>query len=319
MSRKFYFHQIILLAGVYLILFSGKAKAQTDIDAIMMDKHNLCIGPMYGNSSWKNYWEGTLKRDNANLGTVSSNIYSIMGNYGILDNLNILFGLPYIATKASAGTNHGMKGLQDISLWIKYMPLEKTLGKGTFSIYTIAGLSFPSTNYPADYLPLSIGLHSTNLSLRAMLDYQINQWFATLSGTFIQRSNVKIDRNSYYTTEMHYTNLVDMPNAIQYNLRTGIRNERFIAEAVLSNWTTLGGFDITRNNMPFLSNKMNMTTIGINGKYNLAKIQGLSATGGIHAAVAGRNTGQVTNFNIGIFYVLGPKKDKQTKTPKIKK
>jgi hypothetical protein len=51
-------------------------------------------------SSWKNYWEGTLKRENLNLGDLSLQMYSVMGNYGITNKLNVLFGLPYVKTKA---------------------------------------------------------------------------------------------------------------------------------------------------------------------------------------------------------------------------
>ena len=61
-------------AGLF-ILASFIASAQTDMDAIMMEKNAFCVGPMYAYSSWKNYWEGTLKRDNQNLGTVSTQMY----------------------------------------------------------------------------------------------------------------------------------------------------------------------------------------------------------------------------------------------------
>src|SRR5882762_3456890 len=87
---------VLLFSALHLI-----SKAQTDIDAIMMAKNNFCVGGTYSHSSWKNYWEGTLKRDNQNLGTVSTNMYMLMGNYGINDKLNLLFGIPYITTKAS--------------------------------------------------------------------------------------------------------------------------------------------------------------------------------------------------------------------------
>ncbi len=291
--------------------------AQTDIDAIMMNKKQFCGGLMFGSGSWKNYWEGTNKRDNANLGTVSSKEYSVQGNYGIKNNLNVLFSLPYISTKASGGTLHSMKGLQDFSLFIKYMPVEKELGPGVFSAYTIGGVSFPTTNYVADFLPLSIGLHSTNLSLRGMFDYQIKSWFATISGTYIQRSNVKIDRTSYYTTELHYSNEVRMPDATSFNVRAGFRNEKLIAEAVLNNWTTQGGFDISKNNMPFLSNKMNSTTVGFNGKYYFEKVHNFSITGGFSYTVAGRNVGQNTHYNIGTFYVFGVGK-KHKNAPVVK-
>ena len=92
------------------------AVAQTDIDAIMMQKKNFCTGLMYGYGSWKNYWEGTYKRENQNLGKVSTQSVSVMGNYGYSDKLNFIFSVPYIKTKASAGTLAGMKGIQDLSL-----------------------------------------------------------------------------------------------------------------------------------------------------------------------------------------------------------
>ena len=298
---------IIILCSIFSFHTSF---AQTDIDAIMMNKKQFCAGIMYGSGSWKNYWEGTNKRDNANLGTVSTKEYMVQGNYGITNNLNILFSLPYISNKATAGTMHSIKGLQDLSLFVKYMPLKKKIGLGTFSLYSIGGLSFPTTNYVADYLPLSIGMHSTNLSFRGMLDYQISSWFATVSGTYIQRSNVKIDRTSYYTNELHYTNEVFMPNATSFNFRTGIRNDLLIAEAFVNNWITRGGFDISKNNMPFLSNRMNSTTVGFNGKYYLKKVNNLSITGGFHYTVAGRNVGETTHYNVGAFYVLNFNKKK---------
>jgi len=170
--------------------------AQTDADAIMMVKKNFCVGGMYDYSSWKNYWEGTLKRNNQNLGTVSTQMVGIMGTYGISKKLNVLFGVPYVQTKASAGTLHGQKGLQDLSLWVKWMPFEKQVGNGTLSLFGIGGFSFPTTNYVADFLPLSIGLHSKNLTLRVMADYQLGNFFVTASGSYVVRSNIKIDRTS---------------------------------------------------------------------------------------------------------------------------
>ncbi|MFX4481927.1 hypothetical protein ABTA99_19855, partial [Acinetobacter baumannii] len=73
-----------------------------------------------------------------------------MGNYGLKDNLNILFSLPYITTKASAGTLAGQKGIQDFSLMVKWLPIEKKLWKGTFSLYALGGFSAPASNYVAD-------------------------------------------------------------------------------------------------------------------------------------------------------------------------
>ncbi|HEX6431781.1 MAG TPA: hypothetical protein VF008_29020 [Niastella sp.] len=292
--------------------------AQTDFDAIMMTKNNFCIGPMYAYSSWKNYWEGTLKRENLNLGTVSSHMVSVMGNYGLSNKLNILFGVPYISTKTSAGTLHKQRGIQDGSLWLKWMPIERKIGKGDLSIYGIAGASVPLTNYVADYLPLAIGVRSKTVSLRAMGDYQVGKFYVTASGTYMFRSNIKIDRDAYYTTEMHYTNEVSMPDVITYNIRTGYRQPNLIAEVFLDNQITQGGFDITRNNMPFPSNQMNATRLGIWVKHELQVIQGLSLIATGNYVVTGRNMGQATTVGGGIFYIIDFNKKKQA-SPSLKK
>ncbi len=304
------------LLSVALLFLATSSMAQTDGDAIMMQKHNFCGGAMYGYSSWKNYWEGTLKRDNENLGTVSTQMVSIMGNYGITDKLNVLFGVPWIQTKASAGTLHGLNGIQDLSLWVKYMPIETKLGKGTFSLYGLGGLSTPLSNYVADFQPLAIGLHSTTLSGRIMADYQLNKFFATASGTYTYRNNIHIDRTAYYTTELHLTNEVEMPDMASFAFRTGYRSNYLIAEAVLMNNTTLGGFDIRRNDMPFPSNKMNGTAAGINIKYTFKKLPNLSLVGGANTVLAGRNIGQSTGGNAGVFYIfnLSHKKAKSDST-----
>ena len=293
--------------------------SQTDIDGIMMEKNALCIGPMFGHSSWKSYWEGNLKRENLNLGKVSTTMYNIMGNYGITNKLNILFGLPYIKTKASAGQLKGLKGVQDFSLWVKWKAYSKKIGQGRLSLFAIGGYSLPASDYTADFLPMSIGLESKNLSLRGMADYQRGSWFGTVSGTYVRRSNITLDRNAYYTTEVHYTNEVKMPDAASFNVRVGYRNKGLIAEAIVDNWTTLGGFDITRNNMPFPSNKMNATRIGFNFKYEMLFHPQLSLTGNASTTVAGRNIGQATGFNAGIFYVIDFSKKNKADSDKSKK
>lgn len=297
MSKKLLL--LLFISGFFL----QKTFSQTDIDGLMMQKNFFCIGPTAGYSSWKNYWEGTLKRENLNMGRVSTTNFMIMGNYGITNKLNVLFGVPYVKTKASAGNMAGQKGLQDFSLFVKWVGYQKHIAHGDLKAIVVGGVSAPLSNYTADFLPLSIGLHSKNATGRLMLDYQRNHWFATASYTYMARSNVTIDRSTYYTTEMHYTNEVKMPDASQWNFRLGYRSEVLVAEAVGNIWTTLGGFDIPRNGMPFVSNKMNATSIGVNLKYE-TPLNGLSVVANGSTTVAGRNVGQSTGFNAGVFYIM---------------
>ena len=295
--KKFFMLMAILLSAGHLL-------AQTDEDAIMMSKKNFCLGGTFMYSSWDHYWEGTFKRDNQNIGTMSTKMYGLMGTYGVSGKLNILVNAPYVATHVTRGTLHDQHGIQDLSAWIKWLAAEKNIGKGVLSLYVLGGGSVPLTNYIADFLPLSIGLHSKTLSGRLMLDYQLGNFFSTASATRTWRDNIKIDRNSYYTTELHLTNEVDMPDAAMYNFRTGYRSERWIIEAVATRMVTLGGFDIRKNDMPFPSNRMDATMVGGHFKYNFTFLEGLSLTGGGNYTVNGRNVGQSKAFDAGVFYIL---------------
>jgi hypothetical protein len=301
-------------AGLSLcwMLMLGSARAQTDLDAIMMNKNNICTGFQYSFGTWEKYWEGTLKRTNLNLGDVTTQMVGWMGNYGITKKLNFLFSVPYVWTKSSAGTLHGMDGMQDLSLSLKYKFLERKLGKGKLTLIGLGGYSFPVSNYVADYQPLSIGLGSNNLTLRVIGDYELNKFFVTGSAAYVQRSNINIDRDYYYTDEIHYTNEVEMPDATTFQLRLGYRGNIFGAEALVNNWTTLGGFDITRNNMPFPSNRMNATVVGVNFKCNPNAFPGMSLIAGGSYTVAGRNVGQTIGATAGLFYVFDF--NKKTKT-----
>lgn len=301
---------IVLISGI-LLFYSGYS--QTDIDAIMMNKNQFCNGLMYNYNSWDHYWEGTLKRTNQNLGTVYGQSVMYGGNYGITDRLNVMISAPYVSAKSTAGTLHRSRGVQDLSLFVKWKPVLYSFGKNKISLILVGGFSTPLTNYQIDYLPLTIGLGSTNLTSRAMAEFQHRRFTISGSATYIWRSNVKIDRTAYYDTQMHLTNEVKMPDAAQYQLRTGYRGRYLLAEALLTNWTTLGGFDITRNNMPFPSNRMNMTTVGAAFKYTLKQYTHLSLLAGANYTVAGRNVGQASAFNLGVFYAFYFKKADQPK------
>lgn len=313
MKRKFTYKIFfdscrILLVAVGLMACSPKLMAQTDDDAIMIPKHYVCAGAMYGTSSWRDYWEGTFKRNNDNIGTLSSKMYVAMINYGITSKLNVMASVPYMTTRASAGTLAGQKGFQDLSLSAKWMPVDVNIGKGDLSLYGVFSAAIPLSNYVADFQPMSIGLHCKSAAFRLLADYQIGHAFITAAGQYNERSNVTIDRSSYYTTSLIYSNQVAMPNAGVYDLKAGYRSGTIIAEATLSNMTTYGGFDIRKNDMPFPSNRMNSTMIGANVKYSFNN--GIELNGGGGYIIAGRNVGQSTMFHGGAYYLfdIGKKK-----------
>jgi hypothetical protein len=296
------------VTGMVALLLSAillPAHAQTDNDAIMMNKQQWCTGVTYDHAQWNTYWEGTYKRTNANIGTLTTQSVMVMSNYGITDRLNVMVGLPYISTNASSGTLHGMKGFQDLSLFVKWKPFSFDWGRaGRLSLLGIVGFSTPTNNYVIDFLPMSIGMGSTNILWRAMAYYRIGSFFIRGSGTYIWRSNVSLDRTSYYTTQLYNTNQVQMPDQLTWNGSIGIYKKYLVAEIMADNLTTLGGFDMRKNDMPFVSNRMNATSVGAHIKYTFPFDTHISVVGGSNYVVAGRNVGQALDFSIGGFYAL---------------
>jgi hypothetical protein len=298
-----HFYKCILICACFLMAVQS-ASAQMENDGIMIPKNYLCPGAMFSTSNWTNYWEGTFKRDNGNIGTLNTKMYSVMATYGITNDLIATLNVPYVTTNASAGTLKGQNGLQDLSLNVKWRGLKIKSGNRTFSLIASLTGSIPLTNYEADFDPLALGSHSKNFNARAIVDYSIGKAFVTASGAYMVRSNITIDRNSYYTDHLIYSDQVELPNMSNYNFRAGYRSKYFIAEAVADINTSLGGFDIRKNDMPFPSNRMNMTSIGGNLRYRLKSLYGLEFTAGDEYVVSGRNVGQSNMIHGGVSYIF---------------
>jgi len=287
-----------------LAMSSLKANAQTDVDALMIPKNMFCAVLSYDHSSWTDYWEGTLKRNNLNIGTLSTNSYMVMGNYGLTNKLDLLFSVPYVTTNASAGTLAGQKGIQDLTVTLKWLGYQTQIGTGIFTAHAILTGSIPLTNYDPNFLPVSIGLQSRTISLRGLVNYQVGRFFVAAAGQYTERDNITINQNAYFTTQEIYSNNVYMPNMNNVLVSAGYRSLKLNIEAIVQQSTTLGGFDITRNNMPFPSNTMNWTTAGGLVKYSFDGVTGLELTAGGNYVLKGRNVGQSTDFFGGVQYVF---------------
>src|SRR5688572_7385150 len=288
-----------------LLIFSlaVRGHSQTLTDGLMMSKGNLCTGFIYSHDKWKNYWEGELERDNGNIGEVTTQTITWVGNYGITDKINVVAMLPYVMTKASGGTLHEMEGLQDLSLGVKYNFFEKVWeGKSKFRAFGVLNFSTPLTDYTPDFLPLSIGMASTNLTGRLTTYFKLDKgWFANASGGYTVRSNVELDRYSYYTgDQLYYGNKVDMPNVFDLFASIGYLKNGLQVELNLMQQNTLGGYDIRRQDMPFVSNKMNFTKAGVLLMYYVPQVKNLALRASGSYTLSGRNVGQSTTIMGGV-------------------
>jgi hypothetical protein len=234
-----------------------------------------------------------------------------VGNYGVTDKINIIAMLPYVKTKASMGTLHGMNGIQDLSLGVKYNFFVKEFEHSKFKTFAVLNFSMPVTDYTPDFLPLSIGMASKNISYRATSYFRLEQgWFVNASAAYTWRSNVTIDRPAYYTgDELNNTNEVRMPNVFDVFVSLGYNKGGLQAELNYMQQNTLGGADIRRQDMPFVSNRMIASKVGVLAMYYLPKPKNLAVRAGYSYTVAGRNVGQSTTLMAGALYTLRFSKD----------
>ena len=286
-----------------LVLGASSAAAQTSDDGLMMPKGMLSTGVLYSHDSWDQYWEGTLKRTNGNIGTLRQQSLTWIGGYGVTDRLSLMAAVPYVWTHASQGVLHDLSGLQDLTFAAKFRLL--TTGptrRGAFSAFVVGAAAVPVSNYTPDFLPLSIGTGGGRASGRLTLNFQsTSAWFANASAAYTWCSNVKLDRNSYYTDgQLYLTNEVAMPNVIDYTLTAGVNRGRWRIPLSLVQQRTLGGGDIRRQDMPFVSNRMDFVKLDGGVMYALPK--NVSIRLGAAHVLSGRNVGQSTTFISGLFY-----------------
>ncbi len=297
-----------LLVFVLVLFTIGVVKAQLTTplftDGLMMPKKDLGTGVYYGVDSWDHYWEGALKRENGNVGRVTTQVASFMGAYGLSERVSVAVVVPYIWTKASSGVLHGMQGIQDISFMAKYNFLRADLGKSNIKFFGVGHVSTPGSNYNIDLLPLSIGLHSTNVAGRITGQWTYNQnWYLVGSGSYTWRSNVYLDRSSYYTDgQLFFTNEMQMPATFDFIFRGGYKKDMWHAELYYTQINTLGGGDIRRQDMPYASNRMNAQRLGASLMYAAPKLQNVAFRVWGNYALAGRNVGQSYSVMGGVMY-----------------
>ncbi len=290
-----------------LAMFDATVAAQTIDDGVMLSKRTLLVGDMYSHDAWDEYWEGALKRDNENIGTVTTRANVWFANYGATDRLNVLASVPHVWTHPGQGVLRSMEGFQDLVLSAKYSLFHRPATRlGTVRGIAVASAGFPLTDYTPDFFPLSIGTASKRLAGRFTLDLQSSRgWFATGSGAYTWRAGVRLDRPYYYTDdEFFLTDQVDMPNVADYIVSAGYVRRRFMAAFSLSQQQTLGGGDIRRQDMPFVSNQMNFARIGGMALVSVPKVERLGLQVAYAYTVAGRNVGQASTITTGLMYRL---------------
>jgi hypothetical protein len=295
---------LVPLALLFL-LSAAPLAAQTIDDGIMLSRGALFGGVVYSHDSWETYWEGTLERTNGNIGTLTTQANMLFGNYGVTDRLNVMATAPYVWTRASQGVLSGMQGFQDLTVAAKYRLFDRGAGPlGSMRVIAVGSGSVPLTHYTPDFAPLSIGSASKRVAGRLTLNTHADGGlYLNGSTAYTWRGGVTLDRPYYYTDgEFFLTDEVDMPNVLDYIVSAGYMKGGLMATGSFSQQYTLGGGDIRRQDMPFVSNRMNASRVGAMVMTAIPKLHGLSFHGSWAHTVSGRNVGQATTLTAGLLY-----------------
>ncbi len=299
--------RVAALASIFLLSSSVVARAQTMEDGIMLTRGTLCAGALYTHSQWSQYWEGSLERVNGNIGTVSTQAMAAMANYGITNRINVLSAIPYVWTEASQGVLHGQSGVQDLTLAAKVDVLRIPLRQsGSLHAIVLLAGSIPLTSYNPDQQPMSIGTHSKTVIGRGTVSF-LGQHGLYVDGSaaYTLRGNVTLDRPYYYTDgQLYLSNEVAMPNVFEYATSVGYYHHDLKLVGNFAQQQTRGGGDIRRQDMPFISNRMNYSRVGGEVQYPLPRLRDLQHWISYQNVFEGRNVGQSNTVTTGLMYTF---------------
>ena len=289
-----------------ILLCAASLQAQTVDDSIMMSRKSLITGVVYGHDRWTDYWEGTLKRENGNVGTLTTQTVTWMATYGLFDRLNLIAAVPYVSTKASGGTLQPQEGIQDLTLAAKYRLFDAGGSHGLLRTIVVASYGTPVSDYVADLFPLSIGTQSNRASARLTLSYiRGGGLFADATGAYSWRGHVTLDRPAYFTDgQLFLTDEVAMPDVLDYTFRAGYMKGRLMIPLSYSRQDTRGGGDIRRQDMPFVSNNMDYSRLQLMAMYTLPHPANLAVRASVDRVLTGRNVGESTAFSAGLLYTI---------------
>ncbi len=299
-----------LLAGAALALATVGAPrwahAQTLDDGLMLRSGQVRLGVDYASESWREYWEGTRRRTNDNIGTLTTQSTVLSLGYGVHKRLSAFATMPYVQTNANAGVLSGMQGMQDVTVGLKARLFEITPTPRTkLRATALVGGGTPVSNYTPDFLPMSIGLGARHARTRAALHLQDkSNFFADVSAGYVWRNNVTLDRPAYYTNgQLVSSNEVRMPDVRDAMVAVGYQDARWCIPVAFVQQRTLGGGDIRRQDMPFVSNRMDFTRVQAHVMYTMRSLPVILNSGAM-TTLEGRNVGKSTMYTVGVTYLV---------------
>jgi len=293
--------KIASLGAVCLFSISFLIQAQTPVSGFYPEKNNLTVAPSYTYKSYDQFYRGSTLTEAApaNMGTISSSIASIYGEYGIIDWLSTTITIPYISITNSEGIadpvlgTDKVDGVQDLSVFLKARAFNKQFANSSkLSIGAATGLTVPLSNYEAAGI-LSIGNRATAIDGCGIVQYS---------------TPINIFAEALFGYSMRENSDFEIPNALVYSLKVGYYNDWIYAHAKLGVQDSTSGYDIaspefTANGGPagLPQTEVDYTNLYFDVYTPIYK-KSLGISAGYGVNLNGRNYNQESSITFGLVY-----------------
>jgi hypothetical protein len=258
---------------VFCLIFSSfKLYSQGRIDGFYREKGNATVVLGLGFEDAKDYFAGTEKTG------LSRSLYyaNVYGAYGITNDLDVSFSLPYMSSNKNSD-------LQDMSFFLKYRLYKTEIGNGKLQLSLAGGFSTPVGNYTTGGLN-DLGQRATIIEGRGVVHYHWHTgWFATLQ--------------SGYSYKFEPT-----PSSIPVTLKAGKTLARWYYDFYYDYQYSFGGIDYRGTPPPQDFREFGSDFHKIGGTLYRSFNNNWGAYISLSYVLSGRNTFQGPGYGVGLVY-----------------
>ena len=271
------------------------AQAQSPVNGFMQGKGKGSAVISYYTEEYIRAYEAPVNSGVQVTTKVKSAIVSAFTTFGLSNKVDLQINLPNAKAigevtkeiRDNIGPKNEKRGLQDISVYLKYNPVNFKFGKSNLSVLGAAGLSTPFGDYEIDQeyqSAVSIGSRSTQLTGLFLLHYKLDLGlFFTGSAGYCLRSN-------------------NVPNAAIVEFKTGFAGRHFYVDGYVARQAS-SSVNIAANSQnniaAFSGSNVNYSRIGINLFAPVVKKFGVAA--GFSQYINGRSEGESGGYGALIY------------------
>jgi hypothetical protein len=279
-----------------LLLWSASAPAQSLLSGFMNGKGKGTVALSYTTESYDNVFLVPGDAEGVPIfNEVTVNSISLFGTYGISDRFDIVAALPYISTTGNAsqgvldelGFENSRSGIQDLSVFVRYNPLNVAVGEHSLNFMLGGGISTPLGGYEVDeglQSILAIGNRATSFTGLAIAQFRTN------SGIFL-------------TTQAGYSlRSGEVPNAVLGEIRAGYAANKFYIDAWYAGQISTDGVNILGEGFTgfFPATDVSFSRAGITLFAPIVSGFGVSVSASRY--ISGRNVGESTGLSGAVTY-----------------